>query len=384
MNFEKLIVAISTIVLTFFGLLLNASIITTNSTYFFKSVIIVVIGLVLLMLIIKFFKYEYLLYDWIYAVGGVVIISLLIYILIAGKKINGAQRWLFIGPFSLQVSEFAKLYVVILVSYVIYKFHKNEVVQLIAYLTVCIICALILFEPDLGMSFFIFVIGSLLFFIAGLYNRVKIKASFGLLTAGILVAFALYFLSSTFKNKVDSMKSYQLNRIERFRAMIFPYKVDLNISKMQVKFDPITVDTSSGYSEQSLKVKQAIENATWLGSGLSQGYFTKYLPAKHNDYIAVLALEELGIVGISLIGLLFLIMFFAITKISFSTESVFVHYITLGIAFVIFMQALLHFGVNFQVFPEKGISLPLVSYGGSSYISNIIMIALVMKARVKG
>ena len=73
-----------------------------------------------------------------------------------------------------------------------------------------------------------------------------------------------------------------------------------------------------------------------------------------------------------------------IAKISFSTESVFVHYITLGIGFVIFIQALLHFGVNFQVLPEKGISLPFVSYGGSSYLSNIIMVALVMKARVKG
>ncbi len=384
MNLEKIIVAISTIILTLLGLLLNASVITTNSTFFFKSMIIVGIGLFLLLVIIKFFRYDYLKHDWIYVVGGLVLISLLIYILVAGKRINGAQRWLFIGPFSLQVSEFAKLYVVLMISYVIYKFHKNETVQLISYFTLCIICVLILFEPDLGMSVYIFLTGFLLFVVAGMFNRVKLKVSFGLMIAGFVITFVLYLFSSGFQKKVDSMLSYQLNRIERFREMVFPYRVDLNIAKMQIKLEPIKIEFDGIYSEQSSKVKQAIENATWLGSGLSQGYFTKYLPAKHNDYIAVLALEELGIVGVSLIGFLFLIMFFAIAKISFSTESVFVHYITLGIAFVIFMQALFHFGVNFQVLPEKGISLPFVSYGGSSYISNIIMIALVMKARVKG
>ena len=384
MNLEKTIVAVSTIILTFLGLLLNASVITTNSMFFFKSMIIVGIGIFLLLIIIKFFRYEYLKNDWIYILGGLLLISLLIYILVAGKKINGAQRWLFLGPFSLQVSEFAKLYVVLMVSYVIYKYHKSETVQLIAYFTVCLICVLILFEPDLGMSVFIFITGSLLFIVAGMFNRVKIKASFVMALTGLIVAFALYVFSTKFQERVNSMMSYQLNRVERFREMVFPYKLDIDISKLQIKLDPIKIDNTGFYSEQSSKVRRAIENATWLGSGLSQGYFTKYLPAKHNDYIAVLALEELGIVGVSLIGFLFLIMFFAIAKISFSTESVFVHYITLGIGFVIFIQALLHFGVNFQVLPEKGISLPFVSYGGSSYLSNIIMIALVMKARVKG
>ncbi len=384
MNLEKTIVAVSTIILTFLGLLLNASVITTNSMFFFKSMVIVSIGIFLLLIIIKFFRYEYLKNDWIYILGGLLLISLLIYILIAGKKINGAQRWLFLGPFSLQVSEFAKLYVVLMVSYVIYKYHKSETVQLIAYFTVCLICVLILFEPDLGMSVFIFITGSLLFIVAGMFNRIKLKASLVIALTGLIIAFTLYIFSTKFQERVNSMMSYQLNRVERFREMVFPYKLDIDVSNLQVKLDPIKIDNTGVYSEQSSKVRRAIENATWLGSGLSQGYFTKYLPAKHNDYIAVLALEELGIVGVSLIGFLFLIMFFAIAKISFSTESVFVHYITLGIGFVIFIQALLHFGVNFQVLPEKGISLPFVSYGGSSYLSNIIMIALVMKARVKG
>ena len=205
-----------------------------------------------------------------------------------------------------------------------------------------------------------------------------------MLFAGLIMAFILYLTSSVFQAKISNMLSYQVSRVERFREMVFPYYVNWDISKLQVKLEPIKAKGVNGYSEQSQKVKQAIENATWLGSGLSQGYFTKYLPAKHNDYIAVLALEELGIVGVSIMGFLFLVLFFAITKIAFSTESVFVHYITLGIGFLIFIQALLHFGVNFQVLPEKGISLPFVSYGGSSYISNIIMIALVLKARVKG
>ncbi len=384
MSVEKVIVAVTTIILTFMGLLLNASVITTNSTFFFKSMVIVGVGLFLLLMILRFFKYDYLKRDWVYLVGGLFFLFLLIFVLIAGKRVNGAQRWFFIGPFSLQISEFVKVYVVVMISYVIYRYHKKEAVQLLAYFTLCIMCLLILFEPDLGMSIFIFVTGSLLFIVAGMFNRVKIKASFGMLFAGLIMAFILYLTSSVFQSKINTMLSYQVSRVERFREMVFPYYVNWDISKLQVKLEPIKQNRVSGYSEQSQKVKQAIENATWLGSGLSQGYFTKYLPAKHNDYIAVLALEELGIAGVSIMGFLFLVLFFAITKIAFSTESVFVHYITLGIGFVIFIQALLHFGVNFQVLPEKGISLPFVSYGGSSYISNIIMIALVLKARVKG
>ncbi len=384
MNVEKVLVAISTIILTFMGLLLNASVITTNSMYFFKSMIIVGIGLTLLFLIIKFFKYDYLKHNWIYIVGGIILIGLLIYVLIAGRRINGAQRWLFIGPFSLQISEFAKLYVVLMISYVIYKFHKNEIVQLIAYFTLCVICTLILFEPDLGMSIYIFLTGSLLFVVAGLFDRLKIKASLFMLFSGFVLVFVLYIISLSFQKRVNSMITYQLNRIERFREMVFPYHIDVNISKLKISLKPLSITDGNIYSEQSSKVKQTIENATWFGAGLSQGYFTKYLPAKHNDYIAVLALEELGIVGVFVIGFFFFMMFFAITSISFKAESVFVHYVTMGIGFVIFIQALLHFGVNFQVFPEKGISLPFVSYGGSSYISNIIMIALVLKARVKG
>ena len=384
MKIEKIIIVGITILLTFFGLLLNASVITTNGTFFIKSVVIVGVGVFLFLFILRFFKYDYLKNDWLYIAGGIGLILLLVYILFAGKRINGAQRWLFIGPFSLQVSEFAKLYIILMVSYVIYRYHKNEIVQLIAYITVIFISVLVFFEPDLGMSVFLFLAGWLLFVVAGMFNKIKVKVSAGIFVSGLVIVLALYVFSGAFQKKVNSMLSYQVARLERFRELVFPYQVKFNLHKMQFKLEPIKIDLRGEYSEQSSKVRKAIENATWLGSGLSQGYYTKYLPAKHNDYIAVLALEELGIVGVTIMGLLYLVLFFTIAKISFSTESVFVHYVTLGIAFVIFIQALFHFGVNFQVLPEKGISLPLVSYGGSSYISNIIMIALVMKARVKG
>ncbi len=379
MKVEKIIVIVCTMLLTMFGLALNASVITTNSSFFVKSVFVVFLGLGIMLFIVRFFNLNYLKNGFIYVFSGIVLILLLVYILRYGKVINGASRWLYIGGFSLQVSEFAKLYIVTMLSYVIYKYYKNETIQLFAYGTVLFISMLVLLEPDLGMSVFFVIVSTLMFYLAGLFNLAKIKfigITFGVAIVTVMIG---YSFSSKIHNKINSMVSYQSSRIERYVDMVLHKNETLGVNPWS------SSDGYAGaYSEQYFKVKRAIENATWLGSGFSQGSYTKYLPAKHNDYISVLALEESGIAGVLVLGFLFLTLFLAIIKISFSSESVFDHYITLGIGIMIFLQALLHFGVNFQIFPEKGISLPFVSYGGSSYLTNIIMIGLVLKARIKG
>jgi len=373
---EKVIVIVCVILLTVFGLALNASVITTNSSFFVKSIFVVFLGFGIMLGIIRFFNFNYLKNGFLYVVAGILLIALLVYILRYGKVINGASRWLYIGGFSLQVSEFAKLYIITMLSYVIYKYYKNESMQLFAYSVVLLISLLVLLEPDLGMSVFFVIVSTLMFYVAGLFNFAKIKflgITFGILFFTVMVG---YSFSSKVHRKINSMISYQSSRIERYVDMVFHKDENANANQ--------PLGYAGFYSEQYFKVKRAIENATWLGSGFSQGSYTKYLPARHNDYISVLALEEAGIAGVLILGILFITLFLAIIKISFSAESVFEHYITLGIGIMIFLQALLHFGVNFQVFPEKGISLPFVSYGGSSYLTNIIMIALVLKARVKG
>ncbi len=384
MEFEKIIIFVSTILLTLYGLLLNASVITTDVHYFIKTLIIVGIGGITMFLILMFFRFEYLKKGWVYIVGGIILIALLAYVDIFGKESGGARRWIYIGSFSLQVSEFVKVYLILMISYVIYNFHKNEIIQLIAYLVVIIMCILIYFEPDLGMTIFIFTTSSLLFFIAGLFSKTKIKMLLSLLLFAIILIPILYHYSPKFQKKINDMLTYQSQRVKRFKNTVFPYKVNFSFVPFKLKLEPVKPPHYDEYAEQSNIVKQAIENATWLGSGLSQGYFTKFLPERENDYITVLALEELGILGVSIIGVLFLAMFISIIMIGLNADSVFTHYVVIGIGFVIFIQALLHFGVNFQVLPEKGISLPFVSYGGSSYLSNIIMVSIVLKARTKG
>ena len=382
MKIEKLLVFISTMFLTIIGLVLNASVLTTNSLFFFKSVIIVFLGLAVFLAIYYFFKFEYLKHWWVYLLGGFGMFVLLILTLTIGPEINGAHRWIDMGPFLFQPSEFAKLYAVLLISFVIYKYPKDETRQLTALFTVLLMCVLIYFQPDLGMSFFIFIISMLMFFVAGMLSRVKLKFLAGSFAAALFLFVVLFAFSSAFREKLERMASYQLKRVDRYFQQIFPYKV--SIEGLNVKLEPAENFDFTPFSEQSLKVREAIMHATWLGAGISQGSYTKYLPAKHNDYIAVLAMEEMGIIGVMFIGFLFLVLFVSILTISFNSESVFVHYITLGIGFILFLQALFHFGVNFQVLPEKGIALPFVSYGGTSYIANITMIALVLKARVKG
>ncbi|GEM_PF-2142939 len=392
MNLDKAVVFVSTIFLTFFGLLLNASVITTQRKYFFKEVLLVSLGIVVFVLVLRFFEFDILKKRWIYIVGGIILFLLLTYLLIFGKPMNNARRWLYIGPISIQVSEIVKLYVISLIAYSIYKYPRDTLMQCIVYAFILVLSVLILFEPDLGMSFFIVFISTVLFVVANMYDRKKvvIVISFVAIISVLLVFF--YFLPDKLakrfrftkmaKARVVSMVSYQKRRVIRFTRKFFPYKIDFDFSHFSLKLLPRTYEREIAYSMQSSKVKEAIENATWFGAGLSQGSLTKYLPERQNDYISVLALEETGILGVCILGFLFLIMFISILRIGLNSDSVFVQYLVTGIGFVIFVQALLHFGVNFQVLPEKGISLPFVSYGGTSYLINITMIAMVLKARV--
>lgn len=269
-----------------------------------------------------------------------------------GKIVNGSSRWISLGLFNFQVSEILKLfYIIYLASYIVKKKQKITIdfKQFLPPLVLlCVIAILLLLEPDLGTVVVIFATALGMFFIAG----VPLLAFASLITLAVTgIGLLIYF---------------EPYRMERFQAFINPWA------------DPF----DSGFQlTQSL---MAFGRGDWIGEGLGKSVQKLfYLPEAHTDFIFAIIAEELGMVGVVSIILLFLLLIFRLfnlAKKSFLNEKIFEAFLMFGIGIWISVQAFINIGVNMGVLPTKGLTLPFISYGGSSVLVMCITIALVLRA----
>ncbi len=279
---------------------------------------------------------------------------LLIVVLIPGigKEVNGSSRWIPLGLFNLQVSELLKLFfIVYLAGYIV---NRKELLTidykqfLPPLVLLSLVAILLLLEPDLGAVVVIFATAMGMLFIAGVPFLVFFSMiSVATLAGGLLIYFEPY-------------------RMARFQAFTDPWG------------DPF----NSGFQlTQSL---MAFGRGEWGGEGLGnsiQKLF--YLPEAHTDFIFAIVAEELGMVGVIVIILLFLVLvlrLFSLAKKSFVQEKLFESFLLFGVGIWICLQAFINIGVNMGVLPTKGLTLPFISYGGSSVMIMCISIALVLRA----
>lgn len=268
-----------------------------------------------------------------------------------GKQVNGSVRWLGVGPVSIQVSEVMKLAMIIyLASYLVR--HAQQVrTDILGFvkplLILAIICALLLKEPDFGAATVIFATSLGMMFLAG----TRLGPFLGLfsLSAG---AFALIALASPY-------------RVQRLTSFLNPWANQYD----------------SGYQlTQSLI---AFGRGSWFGMGLGnsiQKLF--YLPEAHTDFLFAILTEELGLFGaIFLIASYALLISrsFAIGRRAQRLSQDYAAYIAYGIGLWIGLQVLINMGVNTGILPTKGLTLPLMSYGGSSIIVNCIALAVLFR-----
>ncbi len=279
---------------------------------------------------------------------------LLVLVLIPGigKEVNGSSRWISFGIFNLQISEIFKLiFIIYLAGYIVKKKQTltTDFRQLLPPLILlCVASLLLLLEPNLGVVVVIFAIalGMLFFFFSPLLAFVMI-----IVIAGIALALLIYF---------------EPYRMTRFQAFINPWD------------DPF----KSGFQlTQSL---MAFGRGDWLGEGLGKSVQKLfYLPEAHTDFIFAIIAEELGMIGVIVVIVLFLLLIFRIlslAKKSFLSENIFEAYVMFGIGIGISLQAFINIGVNMGVLPTKGLTLPFISYGGSSVMVMCISIALILRA----
>jgi cell division protein FtsW len=278
---------------------------------------------------------------------------LLVLVLIPGigKTVNGSTRWLPLGVFNLQVSELVKLFLVIYVAGYLVR-HGDAVRSslwgfLKPMLMVGLAGLLLLIEPDFGAT--VVIMGTVLgmTFLAG--------ARFIQ-----FISFVMIFASAAMMLVVTS--PYRMQRLTSFA-------------------NPWADPFDSGFQlTQSLI---AIGTGGWFGTGLG-GSVQKlfYLPESHTDFLFAVLSEELGFVGVSIVVLLYAALFFRSLKIASQAEragNYFAAYMAYGIGIWLSMQAVINMGVNVGLLPTKGLTLPLMSYGGSSLIVCCIAIGLLMR-----
>lgn len=268
-----------------------------------------------------------------------------------GKEVNGSRRWLSLGFINVQVSEVVKLCIIIyLAGYLV---RRGELVQntlggfLNPLALICIADVLLLLEPDFGAAAVITVTAILMLFVAG----VKVKQFVVLTLALVVIGYLLIWMSPY--------------RLERMMSFLSPFD------------DPF----GSGFQLTQSLIAIGSGSLTGVGLGSSvQKLF--YLPEAHTDFVFAIIGEELGLVGSLVVVLTFAFIVwrcFAISRKAYELGNRFAAFVALGIGIWIGLQSFINIGVNMGVLPTKGITLPMLSYGGSSAIVFVVSFAILMR-----
>lgn len=279
---------------------------------------------------------------------------LLVLVLIphVGKRINGSARWLGLGPFTIQPSEIGKFAVVLFMAgYLVRRQHEVRTTYIRGFLRAMFIVGLaitlFLSEPDFGASLVLMTAVMGMLFLAGA-PMVQFGGLVAFVVAGGIAAIIF--------------EPYRLRRVLSFT-------------------DPW--DDAYGSDYQLSQSLIAFGRGDWFGVGLGhsvQKLF--YLPEAHTDFVFAVYAEEFGLVGVTLLIALFWVLIQSGLKIGRRAEQagkLFEAYLAYGISFLITMQAVINIGVNTGFFPTKGLTLPLVSYGGSSLIVVFAMLGILLR-----
>ncbi len=278
---------------------------------------------------------------------------LLILVLVPGlgRQVNGATRWLPLGVFQLQVSELAKLLTIVYLAGYLVRRNQELRESVWGFLKpmglLALICMLLLLEPDFGAAVVLLASALGMMYLAG----VRIwQFSALLMVTGTAMASLAYFS---------------------------PYRWARVVSFLNPWDDPF----NSGF--QLVQSLIAFGRGEWFGVGLG-GSVQKlfYLPEAHTDFLLAVLAEELGVAGTALVIGLFTVLVWRAVLIGARAERVgrfFSAYVAYGIGLWIGLQAFVNVGVNMGVLPTKGLTLPLMSYGGSSMVVTCMALALLLR-----
>ncbi len=297
--------------------------------------------------------------DWSFLKNTRVIVSLffastilLFLLFIVGSVLKGAQSWFDLGAFNLQPVDIVKLVVILLLSKYFSRRHieiANIRHILVSGLYVFVVFLLVLLQPDFGSAIIIFLVWFGMVLVSGISKKHLFLVFFlGVITFGGLWLFAF--------------KPYQKARIMTF-------------------LNPLTDIRGSGYNAYQSTI--AVGSGQLFGKGIGYGTQSKlqFLPEYQTDFIFSAFAEEWGFIGVTLLLLLYGLVFWRILRISFQGGSNFEILFGLGLAILFLVHATIHIGMNIGLLPVTGNTLPFMSYGGSHLISEFFGLGILMGMR---
>ena len=316
---------------------------TNNYFFFFKHLIYICLGILILIFFSSLnkktlFTLSILLFF--------ISLFFLFLVPIIGTEVNGSRRWLdlfFLPRF--QPIELVKPFAIILIA-IILSSEKNYNIYykyFISLMVIVPILFLLMMQPDIGQTLLIFLSWLTLVFISGISLTIFLTV----FTVSIFILFYLIFFVDKF--------GYIKNRVFSF-------------------FDPNT----GTHNFQSEKAIEAISSGGFFGKGIGEGTLKNRVPEAHTDYIVSVISEEFGIVFIILLLFIFLFLIYTVFKRIYLEKDEKVKLILTGLITLIISQALIHLGVNIRLFPTTGMTLPYLSYGGSSIIGMSILSGIIL------
>ena len=350
-NIDKFIFSLI-ILLFFIGLffsLVSTSLIvsdklnTNDYLFFFKHLVFIILGFFIIFLLSlidrdKLFKFSVLIF----------LFSLFFLFLVPlfGIEVKGSKRWIdfyFLPRF--QPIELVKPFLIISISLILSneKYNNIYLKYSLSFFLTGIVALLLILQPDIGQTLIVFFIWSTLIF-----------------TSGINVIFLIIFF--LFIVLTISCLIFFVSKFEYIKDRILSF-----------------FNTETGtHNAQSEKAIESITSGGFFGKGIGEGTLKNRVPEAHTDYIISVISEEFGIIAIILILLLFLILAYSVfKKINLENEER-TKLVLVGCASLILMQAMIHIGVNIRLLPTTGMTLPFISYGGSSIISISIISGIIL------
>ena len=275
----------------------------------------------------------------------IIFFVLLILVPIIGVEVKGSKRWLNLYFFKLQPIELLKPFFILTTARILtlYKFQNSQIKYLLSFFLLVSVIILLIDQPDLGQS--ILLIGSWLatVFISGVSMMY------------VFIFFIIFIISiSTLLIIMPEKFGYIINRLITF------------------------LDPSKGDNFQSSKALEAIKQGGLKGQGMGEGILKDTVPEAHTDYIIAIISEEYGsIISIFIISI-FLYISFRIIKACIRQKNEFLKLSLCGLASLLIFQTFIHIGVNTSLLPTTGMTLPFLSYGGSSLIGSAILAGVIL------
>src|SRR5215468_4140971 len=259
-------------------------------------------------------------------------IALIVATLLFGPEVKGSKRWITLVGVNIQASESAKPAFVVVAAWLFAESTKRPEMPAtsMALSMLLLLVALLVMEPDFGQTMLILMVWGALFFIAGM-RMIWVMGLAGAAAGGLFGAYLLV--------------PHVAGRIKRF------------------------MNPASGETFQVDTAMEAFSNGGWFGLGPGEGIAKRSLPDSHTDFVFAVAAEEFGIIlCLALLALFAFVVIRALSR-AYANEDMFARFAASGLAIMFGVQAAINMAVNLQLIPAKGMTLPFISYGGSSIVS---------------